>query len=282
MIQDQSAKLNAEREKEYRERGYFYPVRAFERDEAAKYCNAFLAYFRQNEEQLRDLVPRERAGFMIDTHLFLPWVYGLVSHPRVLDAVESILGPNLMVWSSQWFPKFPGDKAFVSWHQDATYWGLTPPHVTTAWIALSESVPENGCIRVVPGTHKTLNLPQRDTFARDNILSRGQEIAVEVDERGGVNVVLRPGEFSLHHVGIVHGSGANQSHKPRIGLAIRYMSTEVIQSAPEREMAVLVRGRDDFGHFEIAPPPQSDGICGQSAIHKEAMRRKKVNAISRN
>jgi non-heme Fe2+,alpha-ketoglutarate-dependent halogenase len=281
-MKDQSAKLSAEQQEQYRERGYFYPVRAFEREEASKYCDAFFAYSKQNEEQLRDLIPRERAGFMIDTHLFLRWVYRLVSHPRLLDAVESVLGPNLMVWSSQWFPKFPGDKAFVSWHQDATYWGLTPPDVATAWIALSESVPENGCMRVVPGTHKTLNLPQRDTFARDNMLSRGQEIAVEVDERQRVNLVLQPGEFSLHHVGIVHGSGPNQSDRPRIGLAVRYMSTEVKQSAPEREMVLLVRGRDEFGHFEIAPPPQSDGNCERSPIHTEAMRRKKVNVMSRN
>src|SRR5689334_4700247 len=203
MIQDESTKLSPEQERDYRERGYHYPIAAFEEKEAAKLCDSFLVYFRQNEEQMGGLLPRERGFFMIDTHLFLRWVYRIISHPRVLDAVESVLGPNIMVWSSQWFPKFPGDKAFVSWHQDATYWGLTPPHITTAWIALSESVPQNGCMRVIPGTHKRLNLPQRDTFARENMLSRGQEIAVEVDERQAVDLVLRPGEFSLHHVGIV-------------------------------------------------------------------------------
>ena len=133
-------------------------------------------------------------------------------------------------------------------------------------------------MRVVPGTHKRLNLPQRDTFARENMLSRGQEIAVEVDERQAVDLVLRPGELSLHHVGIVHGSGANQSEKARIGLAVRYMSTDVIQTAREREIVLLVRGRDEYGHFQIARPPQSDEICGLSPIHTEAMRRKKVNA----
>jgi ectoine hydroxylase-related dioxygenase (phytanoyl-CoA dioxygenase family) len=282
MIQDHSTGLNPEQQQEYRELGYHYPVRVFEEDEAAKLCDLFLAYSRQNKKEMRNLLPRERGFFMIDTHLFLRWVCQIVSHPRVIDAVESIIGPNIMVWSSQWFPKFPRDKAFVSWHQDATYWGLRPPHITTAWIAFSESNPENGCIRVVPGTHKTLNLPQRDTFARDNMLSRGQEIAAKVDERQAVDLVLHAGEFSLHHVGIVHGSGANRSDKPRIGLAVRYMSTEVVQEAPEREIVLLVRGKDEHAHFEIVPPPQSDAVCGESPIHAEAMRRKRVNTMPRN
>jgi non-haem Fe2+, alpha-ketoglutarate-dependent halogenase len=96
---------------------------------------------------------------MSDTHHFLAWVHGIVSLPAVFDAVESVLGPNILVWGSQWFPKLPGDHAYVSWHQDGTYGGLHPPNLTTAWIALSDSTPENGCMRVVPGTHHSPKLP---------------------------------------------------------------------------------------------------------------------------
>jgi len=269
-----AAKLTPAEVEDYRDRGYHSRVRAFEAQTAAEFCDHFLFYTRENEEGLKGLLPREKLGFLIETHLFLTWAHRLVSHPRVLDAVESVLGPNIMVWNSHWFPKFPGDRAFVSWHQDATYWGLTPPNATTAWIALSESTPENGCLRVVPGTHKPPLLPQRETYAPDNMLSRGQEIAVEVDEDQVVDLPLHPGEFSLHHIGIVHGSGPNHSKGPRIGLAVRYISPDVVQSGSQRDMVVLVRGEDKYGHFDLVKPPQEDSVFGESPVHREAIERK--------
>jgi non-heme Fe2+,alpha-ketoglutarate-dependent halogenase len=274
MILDSVAKLTPAQVEDYRERGYHARVRAFEAEAAAEFCNSFLAYLRQNEEGLKGLLPRDKRGFLTETHFFLAWAYRLVSHPRVLDAVESVLGPNIMVWNSHWFPKFPGDRAFVSWHQDATYWGLAPANVTTAWIALSESTSENGCLRVVPGTHKPPLLPQRETYAKDNMLSRGQEIAVEVDETHSVDLPLHPGEFSLHHIGIIHGSGPNHSRIPRIGLAVRYISPDVVQSGSQRDLVVLVRGQDNYGHFETVSPPQKDSAFGESPVHQEAIERK--------
>ena len=157
------------------------------------------------KDRLSKLIPRERRAVYGLTHLSLPWVYQIVSHPRVLDAVEGAIGPNLLVWGSDWFVKFPGDAAFISWHQDGAYWGLQPPKVTTAWIALSPSTLESGCMQVMPGTQKT-QLPQRETYALDNALSRGQEIALDVDESKAVALTLAPGEMSLHHIGIAHGS----------------------------------------------------------------------------
>lgn len=142
---------------------------------------------------MKGLFPRDKRVFLTETHFYLSWVHRIVSHPRVLNTVESVLGPNIMVSNSHWFPKFPGDKAFVSWHQDATYWGLSPANVTTAWVALSESTPQNGCLRVVPGSHRPPLLPQRETYAADNMLSRGQEIALEVDDNHAVDLPLRPG-----------------------------------------------------------------------------------------
>ena len=271
--------LTSQQQDAYRDYGYHFPVRALQDDEAAKLCHSFMSYYEQHSEPLKQLLPRDRRAFMSETHFFLRWVYEIVSHPRVLDVVESVLGPDIMVWSSQWFPKFPNDKAFVSWHQDATYWGLTPPNVTTAWIALSQSTPQNGCMRVIPGTHKTLNLPQRETYGPDNMLSRGQEIAVEVDEAHAVDLILRPGELSLHHIGIIHGSGPNNSDSPRIGLAVRYISPDVIQNRLEHDLVLLVRGKDDHGNFEISDPPNRDMAYGESPIHTEALERKGRNLL---
>jgi non-haem Fe2+, alpha-ketoglutarate-dependent halogenase len=198
----------------------------------------------------------------------------MVSHPRVLDAVEGAIGPNLLVWGSDWFVKFPGDAAYISWHQDGAYWGLQPPQVTTAWIALSPSTQESGCMRVMPGTQK-MQLPQRETYAIDNALSRGQEIALEVDESKAVALCLAAGEMSLHHIGIAHGSKANSADYPRIGIAVRYIAPEVVQKGTERQIVQLVRGKDDYGNFEIVDAPGDDGSAEE--IRKEADRRVLTN-----
>ena len=113
-------------------------------------------------------------------------------HPTILDAVEDVLGPNLLVWSTSFFIKEARDPAYVSWHQDATYWGLSAPDVLTAWVAFTDATVENGAMRMVPGSHAE-QLEHRDTFAPHNLLSRGQEIAVEVDEARGVD--------EYHHFG---------------------------------------------------------------------------------
>jgi len=138
-------------------------------------------------------------------HLLFTWLADLVRHPAILDAVEAVLGPNLLVWSTSFFIKDARDPAYVSWHQDSTYWGLSAPDVVTAWLAFTDATVENGAMRMVPGSHDE-QLAHRDTFAPNNLLSRGQEIAVEIDEARGVDIVLRAGEMSLHHVRMVHGS----------------------------------------------------------------------------
>jgi hypothetical protein len=134
-------------------------------------------------------------------------------------------------------------------------------------------------MRVVPGTHKNPLLPQRETYAPDNALSRGLEITVEVDENRAADVVLQPGEMSLHHIAMVHGSRPNSSGKYMIGIAFRYITPDVIQDGSERELVLLVRGKDEFGHFEVVDPPKRDEIPGKSAIQAEAMRRKVRNIL---
>ncbi len=200
-------------------------------------------------------------------HLLHPWMDRLVRHPLILDAVEDVLGPNLLCWGSQFFTKNARDASYVSWHQDGTYWGLSSPDVVTAWVALTPSMPENGCMRVIPGTHKR-QVPHADTFAESNLLSRGQEIAVDVDLEQAVDVTLQPGQMSLHHVLIFHGSEQNRADRRRVGFAIRYVPTSVSQISGIRESALLVRGVDEFGHFDHELSPEADMHPDAVARHK--------------
>src|SRR5262249_24535025 len=162
-------------------------------------------------------------------HLVFEWVAELVRHPAILDAVEDLLGPDLLVWSSSFFLKGARDPSYVSWHQDSTYWGLSEPDVVTAWLALSVSSVASGCMRVVPGSHLRDQIPHRDTFAEHNLLSRGQEVLVEVRDADAVAMPLSPGEFSLHYVRMVHGSEPNRADDRRIGLAVRYIPPRLRQ-----------------------------------------------------
>lgn len=205
-------------------------------------------------------------------HLLYTWLDAVVRDARILDAVESVLGPDLLCWSSQFFVKPAGDAAYVSWHQDATYWGLSSPDVMTAWVALTPSTAESGCMQVVPGTHLA-QVKHEDRFDDNNLLSRGQEVAVEVDARRVVNVELQPGQMSLHHVLLFHGSEPNRAGWPRIGFAIRYMPTHVRQLSPIRDSALLVRGHDAYGHFDTEASPRADLDPAAVAAHADAIER---------
>jgi ectoine hydroxylase-related dioxygenase (phytanoyl-CoA dioxygenase family) len=265
-------KLTDKKQRQFESDGYIFPIGVFERAEAERYLANFVNYQAQNQCRLESLSPRDKYQVFAETHYVLHWVYEIVSHPKVLDAIEGLLGHNLLVWATDWFVKMPGEKTYVSMHQDGTYWNLRPANVVTAWVALSPSTPSNGCMRVVPGTHKQPALPQRETYAPENALSRGQEIVVEIDEKQAVDMVLQPGEMSLHHLWIVHGSYANTSSTPRIGIAIRYVTPDVVQDSPGRPLAMLVRGRDDYGNFELLPPPPSQGDISMKA-HTEIINR---------
>ncbi|MDB6093733.1 MAG: hypothetical protein JWM32_1295 [Verrucomicrobia bacterium] len=251
-----SSKLTAAQQEQFERDGYLCPLPALDAGETRRFLADYLAYSEEHQERLATLPPRQRYKVFSETHFVLPWVHELVVHPRILDAVEGVLGPNFLAWNTTWFTKMVGDKTFVSWHQDGTYWKLSSPKVVTAWVALTPSNPITGCMRVVPGTHLQPLMEQRETADQNNALSRGQEIAVEVKEEDAVDFVLRPGEMSLHNLWIVHGSNPNTSpDTARIGIAIRYVSTEVRQDSPRKPVAVLARGQDRYGNFELLPAP---------------------------
>jgi non-haem Fe2+, alpha-ketoglutarate-dependent halogenase len=175
----------------------------------------------------------------------------------ILDAVEDGDGPDLLCWTTNFFIKEAADPAFVSWHQDSTYWGLSKPDVVTAWVAFTEATDANGAMEYIPGSHKLDQIPHRDTFAKHNLLTRGQEVTVEVDHSRRRVITLRPGEMSLHHVRLVHGSPPNPSNDRGLGFAIRYIPTDVAQLVGE-DNASLVRREDRHHHFMSEPQPSRD------------------------
>ncbi len=201
------------------------------------------------------------------SHLLFTWLNDVIRHPRILDAIEDVIGPNILCWGSSFFIKEPRNPGFVSWHQDSTYWGLDPADVVTAWVAFSDSTAANGAMRVIPGTHKMDQVPHNDTFRPENLLSRGQEIMVEVDDKQAAMLELAAGEMSLHHVRLIHGSDPNPSDQRRIGYAIRYIPTYVRQVAGSHDSATLVRGVDTYGHFEPEERPDADMSPAAVAHH---------------
>lgn len=202
----------------YREFGYVWPIRVLPEQEVA----ALLAQVPGAQTEACAALAR-----MADCHLSVAWVRSLAADPRVLGPVENLLGADLVCCGAQVFIKEPGAPTFLSWHQDGAYWGQEGHRVVTCWIALTASVPENGCVRVLRGTGTQL-LRHRETFAPHNPLSRGQEAEVAVELDAIVDLVLNPGEMSLHSALVVHSSAPNRTQGRRVGLALRYAPSSLV------------------------------------------------------
>lgn len=257
-------RLTEEQRRTYEAEGFCHPIRALSGDEAAAYRKRFEAYEAANGGWYE--LSKGQKLYLLQT-----WAAELSKHPKVLDAVEDVLGPDLFVWGLSLFVKDANDPGYVTWHQDSTYWGLDKPDVVTAWIALSPATRESGCMKMLPGSQKLEQLPHHDTLAKDNLLTRGQEIAVDVDEAKARYVELQPGEISLHHVRTVHASAPNRSDDRRIGVAIRYIPPYVRQINGGRDSAWLVRGEDRYGNFVHETPPVGDMDPAAVAEHKRIM-----------
>src|SRR5262249_4779290 len=198
------------------------------------------------------------ARYRSRTHVLLTWVHGLTRHPAVLDAVESLIGPDIMVYTSTWFIKEPRSAAIAAWHQDATYFGLRPYVHVTAWLALTDATAENGCMEFLRGSHARGQLPHRAGVVAGSVNRAGQAVVGDVDDTP-VHAPLRAGEFSLHHTLCLHRSQPNRSSGRRIGLAISYIPTSAQHLGVKHKMpAMLVRGVDTFDHFAPERAPTAD------------------------
>jgi hypothetical protein len=198
----------------------------------------------------------------------------LARHPVLLDAVEALIGPDILLWDSAYVIKEPHSKGRVSWHQDLTYWGLDSDRLVTAWVAIADATPENGCMMMLPGSHKLGKQAHRDIRAEDNILHRGQTLEREFREEEVVRTPLKAGQASLHHGWTMHASNPNGSDSRRIGLTFQYAATSLRQTVIANETATLVRGRDDYGHFEPEPVFEWDYDPAMIAYREELERRK--------
>lgn len=252
----------------YNQRGYAFPFDILSAEEAAQF-SAELAH-------LETLIDEKTAGYKQQLnypHVIFKFANQLVRHPKILQHVTQLLGPDVLVWSATLFIKEPHTENYVSWHQDLKYWGLNNDDgQVSAWLALGPVNKENGCMQFIPGSHKGPMLEHIDTATDKNVLSRGQEAQFNAEEKEIVHVELAPGQVSFHHGKLLHCSAPNRSDQRRIGLAINYISTATKQNVVEQDFAMLVTGRDNYNHFTHVPSPQQDLSDQAVAWHQQIIK----------
>jgi ectoine hydroxylase-related dioxygenase (phytanoyl-CoA dioxygenase family) len=238
----------------YRRDGLLTGIRILKNDEADA--------FRREFDALEEKEGPEKCGIGLgNRHMDDEFIWELAIHPRILDAVEAIIGPDILLLASQFFCKYGPDKEkFVAWHQDVTYWGLEPPEALTAWYAVDDSDAGNGCMRAIPGSHASGVREHGESESGENLLSINQEVAVSAEEEASaVDMPLRAGEISLHDGALIHGSLPNLSTRRRSGLTLRYIRPSVrqarVNSMGKMYRAILVRGEDRENHFGGLNPP---------------------------
>ena len=251
----------------YHEDGFVFPVDVFGLKVAAGY--------RARMEALE--AGHGPMKYAMKPYLTVTMADEIAHDETLLDAVEDLIGPNLLVWDGAFINKEPRTETYVSWHQDLTYWGIGPPEeIVSVWLALSPVSPENGGMRIIPGSHHQA-LAHVDRFGDDNLLSRGQELSHGFDEAAAIDVTLAPGQMSLHHGLVIHGSNPNRSDRRRIGLNFQFITPAVRQGEMTGDSAMLVRGADHGGHFAPEPRPRADFAPESVAFAKDiAERRQKM------
>ena len=248
---------------QYETDGYFFPVDVLTPDEVAA-TRAKLEAFEASQDQPVNGAQRSKS------HLLFTWVDELMRHSKILDAVEDLIGADILCWSTVWWIKEALSDTFVSWHQDVRYWGLDTDDLVTVWLALSPASVQSGCMRILPGSHQGEVMPHKDEYKDDNLLTRGQEIAVPIDEAQTVAMELEPGQISLHNIRLAHASEPNRSADRRIGISMHYIPTSAKQIVGDWDSASLVRGEDRYHHFAIAPRPKQDFDADAVRFHERA------------
>lgn len=227
---------------QYHDQGFICPIRVISEQEALS--------IKDELEQVEKEFPEEiNSESRNNLHLSFAFLDALAHNKIIVDAIEDLIGPDISLWASVMFIKEPSSKQYVSWHQDATYMGLDSLDFPTPWIALSPSNIETGCMTMIAGSHKTKIQNHEDTFAENNILTRGQVIQ-DVDESKAVDLILQPGEMSIHHGAVIHGSQPNNSNQRRIGFSLQSYMPNNVKQIVGRNLWTHVRGQkrqDDDG-----------------------------------
>ena len=243
--------------------GFHFPIAAISPRQAADYRQQLETFEAANGGALT-------GANRFKTHLLFKWLADLIRAPYILDTVEDLIGPDILCWTTHWFIKEARSPDYVSWHQDNNYWGLDTKNLVSVWIALSPATVESGCMRMLPGSHLAPPMPHVDTSAKHNILTRGQTIDVDIDERKAVNIEVKTGDAALFAYEIAHASHPNHSGDRRIAVVLRYIPPETRQTLSDWDSAALVRGVDNYGHFEHEPEPACDLDPVAVAFHKKA------------
>lgn len=254
--------------KSYWDDGYLFPIPALDANEALVAREEFEALER---DWLDAGLPQPLNTYKrINAHIVMPMAARIAFDPNILDVIEGVLGPDILIYSTEFFVKEPRTRQIVSMHQDLTYWGLGAiDGLVTAWIALSPATPQSGCMNFVQGSHKNAILPHADTFDENNLLSRGQEVKVDVAAEDMTAIEIHPGQMSLHHGLMIHGSGPNTSNDRRIACVVRYMRPDIAQQVGSKDYAMLARGEDRFGNFTHISPPTENFAPEALALYEE-------------
>ena len=233
----------------WHEHGFLQPVRFASEEEIAGYVERLEGFERNFPQHVGKLDAK--------AHLLCPWVNELVQRSTVLDVIEDLLGPNVLLTGAAFRVKPADGRTFAEWHQDS-YIAAIKPFFCTATLALTEYTTENGCLRFIPGSHRWGTLPMSDTDGEDSILSRPYRVTSDFDAAQAVDVIMRPGEMTLQHDHTIHGSAPNHSGRRRIGLLSDYTTPDARKDSGQPESAFLVRGVDEFGYWPVDEAPSEE------------------------
>jgi non-heme Fe2+,alpha-ketoglutarate-dependent halogenase len=248
----------------YNDDGFLFPFDLYSEDEAGELSRRFQALEKEIGHD-----PQER--FRIKAQLPFPWLCDVVKDERLLDAVEDLIGPDILCWGASFFAKKAHDPRYVSWHTDSFFYGFDPADTLTAWLAFNESNIEAGCVNYIPSSHKSTTTHELKPHP-DNLIPMGQR-ALGVDESKSVPAELKAGQIVFHHESVVHGSGPNNADHPRVGLSIHYVAPHVRETRFEGSTAMLLRGKDKYGYWGADPEPKEhlDPVCIQAMDDTRAL-----------
>jgi hypothetical protein len=259
-----SKRLSADQIKAFHEDGVTFPVPVLS-------PSAIQKARKQLDAVLQSGGPSPARDFLgYKSNLVFRWLDDIAHTPALLDVVEDLLGRDILLWSCTFAIKPPRSQGRYTWHQDATYWGLTPPIALTCWLAFGKVGPKNGGMRFLRGSHRLGVLPHRNTFSSNNFLFRGQEIEALPRHCVEVASCLQPGEISVHDSLTAHSSGPNESDEPRIGCLLIFIPT-FVRHERQRESAMLMRGFDRFGYHDLEERPSGDMLAAEIHARNIAM-----------
>jgi Phytanoyl-CoA dioxygenase (PhyH) len=265
--------LSQEQVDSYRYNGFLFMVPALTPDEVAT-C---LAGLQRLELELGSPVAEADVKWRSHAYAHSPWFNTLIRHKRILDAIEDVIGPNILVWTSTFFIKEPHSPTFAAWHQDGTYFGLEPKEQVCAWVALTDASEQAGCMEQLSSRGAPRQYNHAALGLANSINRAGQTIMEAFDQSNPVAMALRAGEFSLHHELAVHRSAPNHASHRRVGIGLNYIPTHVRVDSPVRCKAMLVRGEDRYGHFDLIDPPSAERDAAALAVHQQVSDRYREN-----